>query len=309
MQYDTRAERTDWILYRRSSCILLLATSVLALAGQDLKAQPQGPLGGQVDNFAFLHYYGTGTYSVGEQTVWVVRIAPAIRFRQMKAGTVGIRLRTALVLALQNVTDILDFDFDRRKLFSMSTGIGLDIPVGRLTTLRPYADIGLGVDNELGRRSLIAGLGMRTEFLKLWKRWRFGLEPGFRFSASRSKIGDGLEGIDGIDGIDGNYSEAWLRTSARYPLWFDVGPARPDIGVYGEISYLFDSLTFVSVDGDLNPIRALYEAGIIFGFQSPRPRVWFITVPSVSVGLRFGGDLRGFRIRFGGDWLTQVPER
>ncbi len=284
--------------------ILLLATCVLALDARDVGGQPLGSLDGQVDNFAFLHYYGTGTYSVGEQTVWMVRMAPSFRLRQMNAGTIGISLRTALVVALQDFSDILDFQFDRHRLFSMSTGIELDIPVSLLGTLRPYADVGVGVDNEIGRRSFIAGIGMRTEFLKLWKRWRFGLEPGLRFSASRSEFGGGLEGIEGIDG---NYSEVWLRSSARYPLWFDLGSTRPDLGVYGEISYLFDSLTFVSNGGALNPIRALYEAGIIFGFQSPRPSVWFVTLPSVSVGLRFGGDLRGFRIRFGGDWVRQIP--
>ena len=52
-------------------------------------------------------------------------------------------------------------------------------------------------------------------------------------------------------------------------------------------------------------INTNLEVGFGFGFSQARPKIWFVTVPRIRVGYRFG-DLEGWRIRLGGDWLTQV---
>jgi hypothetical protein len=253
----------------------------------------------QVDNFAFLHYYGTGVYSAGAQSVFVIKIPPSISLRRMDRPKVGFRLRTALVLAVQDFRDLAEIDLGKHPLYSASVGLGVDIPVTPLSTLRPFVDAGYGVDNDHDNRSFIFGAGLRTEFIRLWKRWRFSLEPGVQFALSRS--------VTDRD-IGGEYSEANMMAKARHPLWFRIGDVQPDAGIYASAGWLFDSLVFVDEEGLLTPIRGLGEVGVILGTQQPRLKVWFIRMPSVSVGYSFGGGFRGLRIRFGGDWVTPITE-
>jgi hypothetical protein len=53
-------------------------------------------------NFAFLHYYGTGVFTVGEQRVLVFRIPPAITLRSMEDYPWGLRFKLAFVFAIQD---------------------------------------------------------------------------------------------------------------------------------------------------------------------------------------------------------------
>jgi hypothetical protein len=183
-------------------------------------------------------------------------------------------------------------------VFTLVPGIEFLLPVGRTQSLRPYLDLGLGVDDESNQLALVGGIGLRTEFIYRWHIFRLGFEPRVLFSGSQP-----LEGPNTHD----RYSEIVIRGLARHPVWFTMGQAQPDVGVYGEISQLFNTLEFESVSGEPTTIRDLFEIGIILGFQYPRPKVWLFRVPSISIGYRFGKDFRGLRIGFGGDWVTPIP--
>ena len=52
-------------------------------------------------------------------------------------------------------------------------------------------------------------------------------------------------------------------------------------------------------------LDAGYELGVSLGFFYPRPKIWFVRVPRLAIGYRFGG-LNGLRIRIGGDWITPI---
>ncbi len=281
-------------LIRTRICSLI----VLILWGASLPtAQAQIAQESNLTNFAFLNYYGAGTYTVGDQKVLVIRIPAAITLRSLEKYPWGLRAKLAFVFALQDFEDLGQIDFERYRVFTFVPGIEAMIPVGELFTLRPYFDLGVGIDEESKQLALITGLGMKTEFIFLHKKWRMSLEPGIQFSASRS-----LEG----PAVNDDYSEVWLKGTARYPLWFKIGSSQPDAGVYAEAAHLFNPLEFASPTGETTKIRALYEFGVILGFQYPRPKILFVTIPSISVGYRFGADFKGLAIRFGGDLATPI---
>ena len=271
---------------------------VLSLWGTSLPtAQAQNVSASNLTNFAFLNYYGSGAFSVGDQKVLVLRIPVAVTLRSLEEYPWGLRAKLTFVFALQDFEDLGQIDFERYRVFTLVPGIEALIPVGEIFTLRPYFDLGVGIDEESKQLALISGLGMKTEFIFLHKKWRMSLEPGIQFSASRP-----LEGPD----VNDDYSEVWLKGTARYPLWFKIGSSQPDAGVYGEAAYLFNSLEFTSPTGGTTNIRSLYEVGVILGFQYPRPKILFVTLPSLSVGYRFGADFKGLSIRFGGDLATPI---
>ena len=45
-----------------------------------------------------------------------------------------------------------------------------------------------------------------------------------------------------------------------------------------------------------------------FGFSHGRPRIGPFPLPRLRIGYRFG-DLEGFRLRIGGDWLNELSEK
>lgn len=260
--------------------------------------QSDRPLDGQIDDLAFLHYYGSGTYEVGAERVWVLRIPPVFMVKAIEPDRTGILLRSALVLAIEDFSDFLEPDITERRLYSLSAGIEFLIPVGRLKTLKPYFDIGYGADNDLDRASLIAGAGIRAELIQLWKKWRIGVEPSVAFAASRR-----LPNLE----LGGEYSEFAMKLSARHPLPFEFASGTPDAGIYTAGSYLFESLTVLDEDRSVKPVRGLLEVGVVFGFQTPRPTILFFKPPSISIGYQFGNGFRGLRIGMGGDWYTPIP--
>lgn len=279
---------------------MLALVVLLAITGMTARAQTPLSLDGQIDDLAFLHYYGTGTYQVGAQRVWVVRIPPVVMIRNVEPGKMGYIFRSALVLAVENFADFLEPDITKRRLFSVSGGLELMIPIGRLKLLRPYLDIGYGVDNELDIRSLITGTGVKAELLQFTGEWRTGLEPKIALAMSRR--------FPGLT-AGGEYSEFGIKLTARHPLGFEAGDGIPDAGIYAAGSYLFDSFTVVDEQGEFSPVRGLLEFGVVIGFQTPRP-TWFgfIQPPSLSLGYQFGNGFRGVKIGIGGDWLTPIPE-
>jgi len=275
---------------------VFLLVVITMVSTRSVLSQDTTPVGG-LTNFAFLNYYGTGTFETGGQKVLVIRIPPALTLRSLEQYPWGLRAKLAFVFAIQDFETLDDITFDKYRVFTFVPGIEMLIPVGEIATLRPYFDFGVGVDDETNQFGLIAGLGIKTEFIFLANRWRMSLEPGAQMSTSRP--------IDGPDVRD-NYSEIWLKGTARHPLWFKMGDAQPDAGVYAEVSNLFDTLEFRSITGETTKIRALFEVGVSLGFQYPRPAVLFVRIPTVSVGYRFGKDFQGLTIRFGGDLATPI---
>ena len=284
----------------RSSLIILIIAVAALVQMSPVRAQVVDPssLEGQIDNFAFLHYYGTGTYQVGEQRVIVVKAPPIITIKPMTNEEIGWMIRTAGVLAVEDFFDFLQPDLSKHRLFSVSAGVQMNMPVARYVAIKPYFDLGFGSDRDLEFESLIVGAGIESEIIFLPGRWRLALEPLLRIAVSRRF--PELE-------VGGDYSEFILRGVARYPLPFEMLDGQPDAGVYVSAGHLFDSLTFVSEEGEFVPLRAIYEVGAIFGFQWPLPSIGPFQVPSFSVGFQFGQDFRGFTIGVGGDWLTPLP--
>ena len=124
--------------------------------------------------------------------------------------------------------------------------------------------------------------------------FRSGLEPGFQFS---SRTGTEL--------ADESVIRPFITLTARRILGFTIDRHQPDGEVYFEAGYDFNTFELSTVTSTNDAINTNFEVGLGFGFSQTRPKIWFITLPRMRVGYRFG-DLEGWRIRFGGDWLTRV---
>ena len=138
---------------------------------------------------------------------------------------------------------------------------------------------------------------MRSDFLFPTGKFIFGLEPGLQYSFNS---GGKLR--------DQSLVRPFATLTARRILGFRVGGYLPDVGAYLEGGYDFQAFELTSVESVTDRIGTNMEIGLGAGFSMGRPKIGPLRVPRLRIGYRFG-DLKGFRIRIGGDWLKTLPEQ
>ena len=284
------------------SLLLLFTTVGLLLAPTQSRAQdtPDLELGDEV-NYPWTFSTtegGFGSGSVGDQSSQVLIIPVSIWLRRLTDGRkLGLRLRLTGVIGYQDFERLDEFKVESLRFGGLFPGIEFMIPLSDRSMLRPFADIGIGLTNSEIEELLLTTFGLRTEFVFPWKRWELGLEP--RVQAGVSWANTEL--------VDDEYVMLTAGMDARYPLGFQIGGETPDVGAYFEPGYFLNTLEFTGVGGTGESIEKQYEIGVTIGFREQAPKIWFVRVPRIGVGYRFGDGLTGLRIRIGGDRVTRLP--
>lgn len=225
-----------------------------------------------------------------------VRIPISFSVQSMGESSWGIKLRVAGTFTVRNLESLSDLDLGGFKTTAFLAGVELLIPLGRYKTLRPFADIGVGKDDQTDETVFLVEAGALAELIFPWRRFFFSVEPAFRVNG---KSGNELGATD--DRVQG-----LLHVEARHSIPVTIARHRMYGGIYGETGYFLNSLEFLSVGGSPTDAQSAYEVGLTLGFFDIRPKIWFIRIPRISVGYRFRGDISGIRIRIGGDWATKV---
>lgn len=287
-----------------STLALVILLAIFVCRTESLHAQTTpGVDAGDFVNYAYMHYYGTGTFTQSGITVYLLRISAGHTLRSINTEPWGLRLRVKTTLGLQNLNTFEDLHLDNIGLFTIVPGIEFQVPTRYLTTVRPFFDVGIGTNSDFSDAVLILATGLRTEYIWAWRSFLLGLEPSLHFSNSWD-----LDGKRKTNLLKDTFFNAAIKIEGRRPLSFDIGSHRPDIGLFFEMGYLFDSLEFLDNDFDKFVARTQYEVGITIGFTRSRPKVWFYTLPRLSIGYRFGTQLSGLRLRTTGSWVTPLPD-
>ena len=280
--------------------VVVSATLLLAPTGSRAQEPVDLELGDEV-NYPWTFSTsegGFGSGSAGDQSSRVLTIPVSIWLRRLTDGRkLGLRLRVTGVVGYQDFERLEEFDVESIRLGGVFPGIEFLVPLSDRSMLRPFVDIGVGLTNTEIDELVLTTFGLRTEFVFPWKRWELGLEP-------RAQVG--LTWAN-TDLVDDEYVMLTGRMDARYPLGFQIGGQTPDVGAYFEPGYFPNGLTFTSAGGTRESTVAQYEIGFTVGFREQAPRIWFIRVPRLGVGYRFGDGLTGLRIRIGGDRVTRLP--
>jgi hypothetical protein len=289
--------RTDSLpvstLSRELRIVLMASTLLLALShvpGLDVcRAQAQDYAGN-----IYTSTHSMQTFERDGESIRAVRIPVYITLRGWEDRPRGLRLRLAATFAASDLFDLLDRRFEEVSVLSFVPGLEFVFPVGENHMLRPFLDAGIGTDNVTQEAHFLGAIGLRTELIFPRDEFIFGLEPGFKLSVnSGPKI------------RDNTVFNPFLTVSARRTLGFELAGYPPDFGLYFEGGYDFATFELTSITASTNEIRLNYEIGLGIGFSHGRPQIGPFPVPRFRIGYRFG-DLEGFRIRFGGDWLTTV---
>ncbi len=246
--------------------------------------------------YAAFHNYQT--FDRDGEAARALRIPVYITLRSWENRDTGLRLRLAATAAATDIFDLLEQGPTDVRVLSFVPGVEFVLPVGDTHILRPFLDAGVGTNNATNDLVFLGAIGLRTELIFPRGDTIFGLEPGLKLSInSGGKIRD--------DAV----VNPLITLSARRVMGKRVAGYFPDIEVYFDGGYDFQTLELTSVTASSDEVNLNLEAGVGVGFSRGRPLILGIFgVPRLRVGYRFG-DIEGFRIRLGGDWLKVLPER
>jgi len=244
------------------------------------------------DPFALLNSY-EGLDHEGEQ-IRSIRIPINITLRSWHERPFGLRLRLAGTFATNDLFEILDGEFGKVQVSSFMPGLEFVIPVGENHLLRPHVDVGVGFESTTDQAEILAAIGLRTQFIFAENYYFAGLEPGFQVNNRAS-----------VDLEEDFVFSPFLTLSGRRVLGFTIDGHQPDAGVFIETGYDFNALELTSVRSTRDAVNAQWEVGAGFGFSQSQPKIGPFRFPRIRIGYRFG-DLEGWRIRIGGDWLNSV---
>lgn len=234
-----------------------------------------------------------GIYGTDQQSIRVLTVPISITVRSLREHPWGIRLRLSGLVAGYGF-ETLDAGKVSVTGVGFMPGIEFLVPIGTWKMLRPWLDFGAGTDLDSARTVWMTTVGLRSEFIFSWEEFQFGLSPGLTFSADWPHP----------TRDDDRFLNALLRVDARHSFRATASGHEPDIGPYVEYGYYIDALEFTSISGAPMEQRQRWELGVSVGFRYERPKLWFVRVPRVSLGWRFGDGVNGIRIRVGGDWIS-----
>jgi hypothetical protein len=255
-------------------------------------------------NYGYLAAFfdpGIAGFETDDRTIRVLNVPFSFTVRDWEDRGWGLRLRFAGVLGVENVDGIDDIPDARIGAFALIPGLEVPIPLSDRSLLRPFVDIGLAFATEdtedLAPATIgISALGLRSEFVFPWRLFELGLEPSLLYAVTWSD-----------DELRDDYGILALRADAQYPL-LRIGDKRLTGVVYFQPAWFIDAFDISSSDmPETSAVRQQYEVGIGWDWRGEAPRIWFLPVPPVALGLSFGDGLEGIRIRIGGSRLTRLP--
>jgi hypothetical protein len=274
--------------------LLCVVGALMTVAGTARAAEPDSADAGDAVstiNHAFATELGTGLYSMGGRSIFVVRVTPEHELRAGAKGKPGIRLVLPIAAGSFdfNPFDTLeDFDADvpqRIDSFSVMPGAEFDFPQGNDWMLTPWARVG-GSFSEGQANGVLFGVGARLQ----WQGERGGIDISRRHELS----------VANIDYRGDAKDDLFLR-------WRNAVDLRRPAFAVTRTRRLVPSL-YAIVDIVPDPPDVPLEAGnqtvmqIELGFTlntEPRPRIGSWRWPRLGFGYRLAGDLSGWRLVVG----------
>lgn len=240
-------------------------------------------------NIPYVTAYGIGGFEVGDARVNALSLPVSFPVRRFGLDRWGLRLRLTGSFGVYDLRAFEDFGLERIRTLAFLPGVEFQLPLSRHVVLRPYVDVGFGRDLERHLSAYLGYAGVRSEFVFPWKTVTVGFVPRLEYATSRSSE----------DALDTEYAGASVKSDVRHPLWFRLGTAQPDLGVYFKAGYYMKKVDFELRDDDPTSIVTEFEVGLTTG-SCPALKLWFIPLPRLSVGYRWTDvGVRGVRISLG----------
>ena len=240
-------------------------------------------------SFAFASYLGTGFYTTSGQNVFVLQMPFEHIIKEKTDTEAGWVLKLPITLGFINFDSILIEELPEINDVGTITflpGLEYQYPVTPNWTLIPFADYGFARELDTTSNVLITGVGIKSYYNVHFDKAMFTL--GNRFLYAREQSEDSSS--------DADYS--LIETGLNYRVTSDYSFG--DKPLYSNLYYInfYYPNNLVFFEQTPNPIRVgvEHEVGITL---SNIPDFLFFEKPQIGVGVRFGNNLKVYRLVFG----------
>ncbi|MCW8851878.1 MAG: hypothetical protein OQK44_04370 [Gammaproteobacteria bacterium] len=265
------------------SAILFL----LSICGHAHAAEDDGSFG--LTSFAFASYLGTGFYTTSGQNVFVLQLPFEHIIKEKTDTEAGWKLKLPITAGFINFDSIIIEELPGLSDVGTITflpGLAYQYPVTHNWTLTPFVDYGFARELAYTSNILIMGAGLRSTYDVHFDETMFTLGNRFLYAREQSKGSS----------TDADYSliETGLNYRVTSSYFFDNEPIYSNL-YYINFYYPNNLVFFEQTD---NPIRVgiEHEFGITI---SNIPDFLFFEKPQLGLGLRFGNNVKVYRLVFG----------
>lgn len=200
----------------------------------------------------------------------------------------GLRLRLIVYAGIYdfNFDEVIDFNI-RFQSLAATPGVEFLVPVGKGWTLKPFSEIGYARDFDQDIGLGVWSVGMRT--LTEWQHGNVEIRLGTKVQYLSTFTSD--------FNLDDDFFELQLALDFGFPLGFEIAGNTTYLSPYG-IRHQYLDAVFQPPEGEPIEISYTNEIGLAFGTR-PRIKLWFISLPRIGVGYRWGPNVKGWRLSFG----------
>ena len=183
-------------------------------------------------NYAYSVFVGTGKYSIQDRTIYIVNAPLEFDIYEIDTKSdkkIDLKLLAPVAIGVtyfETLDDLADLDVNDLQTLSFAPGLEISVPLNEHWQLKPFAQVGYGMDAKSDSESFIWGAGVRTratygeasrwivggEFL-----WAGNNPNGSDPTTSFSRLGLGVEYKIPSNIVVFNRAISWhLRAFQRY---------------------------------------------------------------------------------------------
>ena len=255
---------------------LALCAVLLSNGTSTLRAEVEP---GDVINFAYATWVGTGYYKIGDRRAYILRGDFSYMLRDYDEKNWGLELLLPATIGYFNFSDLTDVS-----AITFIPGLKLVYPVLKNWWLKPYVQFGVGKDFSGDDLVAIGGAGVKSLAL-------FPIKNGIEL-----ELGNNLTYADnsesGTSVVDNGFSMFEIGLNSRWPLNFTLYNRQPYLNVFFVYTDFINELVFLNADRFDKEINRIYTIGI-FLEGKPDFSILGIKFPGGGLDFSFGKNYRG----------------
>jgi hypothetical protein len=244
-------------------------------------------------HWAYSTFFGTGWYEIGDnRSIFALRIPPRQTLRKsdyISPGKreIGIEIKYPLTLGFHNLDDLpAIIHGDNFGTVSFTPGVELEIPINERWYLRPFANIGFGVDLNSSDSVWIYYTGVKSRYTFSNEKFDWALLNSLIFAGFTPDKGD-----------SDSLAVAEIGVEFRHPLKTATLGGRP-IDLHYNLMYTFhgNALHFGLPDGEFDVVKGQFKAAVAMSFRDGPKKLWFFNIHRLELGYKFtsNGNFRAF---------------
>lgn len=121
-----------------------------------------------VANYAYSVFVGTGKYSIQDRTIYIVNAPLEFDIYEIDTKSdkkIDLKLLAPVAIGVtyfETLDDLADLDVNDLQTLSFAPGLEISVPLNEHWQLKPFAQVGYGMDAKSDSESFIWGAGVRT---------------------------------------------------------------------------------------------------------------------------------------------------